>query len=231
MSSRLTANRGRRVKLNLPEGSGLEEVERARAELERLNREQRETDERRRALLTSREEAKQADLELAAKAIRGGKAAPKTRQVDGVDAELAKLEEYAAAIDEALDQVENELVEAVEQLRPQRLSELVQRLADEKARWDERVAGLEAQLDAVNTVASLERWYSTFPGGQHPAFRERSVGHLSMKGTGGDTYTPGAVLAQLRDAFAERVAHDRPPVMPVPDAPKPLTRIPSANAA
>ncbi len=230
MASRLTTSNGRRAKLNLPEGSGLAEVERARAELERLNDELRENDERGRVLLREREEAKQADLTLAARAIRGGKAAPKTRQVDGVDAALAKTEEYSAAVNEAIDQVEDELVTAVEQLRPQRLQELVQRLADEKTRWLELVAGLEAQLDAVNTVAALESWYQTFPG-PYPAFRERSVGHLSMKGTGGDTYTPAAVLRELRSAFDERAAPGRPPVMPIPDAPKPLTKIPSANAA
>jgi hypothetical protein len=226
MSSRLTASNGRRAKLNLPERSGLEEVERGRAELERLNRAQRETEESRRALLTSREEARQADLELAAKAIRGGAKAPKTRQVDAVDGEIAKLEEYAAALNEALDQVENELVESVDQLRPQRLSELVQRLADEKSRWLELIAGLEDQLDAVNGVAALERWYRGFPG--QPTFRAGSIGHLGIRGTGGDTYAPTTVIAALRDAFAERAAPGRAPTMPVPDAPQPLTRIDSA---
>jgi HD-GYP domain-containing protein (c-di-GMP phosphodiesterase class II) len=230
MSSRLTASNGRRAKLNLPERSGLEEVERARAELERLNNELRENDERRRALLQEREEAKQADLTLAARAIRGGKAAPKTRQVDAVDAEIEKTEEYSAALNEALDQVEDELVAAVEQLRPQRLQELVQRLADEKTRWLELVDGLEAQYVAVNTVASLERWYKAFPGS--PAFRAGSFGHLNIRGTGGSTYTPAAVLAELRAAFDERAAPGRPPTMPIPEGgPTPLTKIPSRHAA
>jgi ABC-type transporter Mla subunit MlaD len=227
MTSRLTTSSGRRAKLNLPDGSGLEEVERARAELARLNNELRENDERRRALLQEREEAKQADLTLAAHAIRGGKAAPTKRQVDAVDAELAKLEEYAAALNEALDQVENELVETVEQLRPQRLVELVQRLADEKARWTELVTGLEQQLDAVNSVAALERWYRAFPG--QPTFRAGSIGHLGIRGTGGDAIPPATALAALRDAFDERAASNRPPVMPVPsDGPTPLKKVSSA---
>jgi hypothetical protein len=226
MPSRLTTNRGRRVALNLPAGSGLEEVEKARAELDRLTRERRETDERLRRLMQAREEAAQADLTAAATAIRGGAKAPKTRQVDGVDAELATLAEYAAAVDTALDMTEDELVEVVERLRPERLQELVQRLADEKARWRELVAGLEAQLDAVNTVAALERWYRGFPG--QPTFRAGSIGHLGIRGTGGDAIPPAAALAALRSAFDERAAPGRPPVMPVPDAPKPLKQVPSA---
>jgi hypothetical protein len=230
MASRLTTNSGRRVALNLPAGSGLEEVERARAELERLNRERRETDERRRTLLQAREEAAQTDLAAAARAIRGGAKAPKTRQVDAVDAELGKLGEYGDALETALDQVEDELVEAVEQLRPERLSELEERLADEKARWLELVAGLEAQLGAVNTVASLEAWYAGFPGS--PVFRAGSFGHLNMRGTGGSTYAPAAVLAELAAAFDQPAAPGRPPTMPIPEGgPTPLTKIPSRHAA
>ncbi len=229
MTSRLTTRGGRRVALNLPAGSGLDEIEKARAELERLNRERRETDERRRELLQSREQARQADLSAAARAIRGGKAAPKTRQVDAVDAELAKLEEYAAAVDTALDQCESELVDAVEEKRAQRTQELDERLADEQTRWVELIDVCVEQLAKINTTASLAAWYGGFPGS--PAFRLRSSGHLGMRGTGGDTYPPSAALAALRDAFAERSAPGLAPVMPTPDGPTPLKQVPSRHAA
>jgi hypothetical protein len=231
MPSRLTMPHGRRIALNLPAGSGLEEIEQARAELARLNRERRETDERRRTLLQAREEAAQTDLAAAARAIRGGAKAPKTRQVDTVDAELAKLEEYAAAVDTALDQCESELVDAVEEKREQRTRELGERLSDEQERWVELVDACMEQLAKINTTASLAAWYGGFPG-PYPAFRERSTGHLSMRGTGGSVYAPAAVLAELRAAFAERAAHGGPPVMPVPEGgPTPLTKVPSVHAA
>jgi hypothetical protein len=111
-------------------------------------------------------------------------------------------------------------VETVEQLRPQRLQELVQRLADEQDEWISRIDACMEQLAKINTTASLAAWYRGFPSG-HPAFRAGSFGHLNMRGTGGSEYAPAAVLAELREAFTERAAPTHP-VMPVPDAPKPL---------
>jgi hypothetical protein len=230
MASRLTPRNGRRIALNLPAGSGLEEVERARAELERLNRERRERDERRRTLLQAREDAAQTDLAAAARAIRGGSKAPKTRQVDAVNVELTALEEYAAAVETALDQCESELVAAVEEKREQRVQELKTRLADEQAEWVELIDACVAQLAKINATAAMRAWYGGFPDAAYPAFRPAATGHLNMRGTGGSTYAPAAVLAELREAFTERAAPTHP-VMPVPDAPKPLTRIESANAA
>ncbi|MDP9256410.1 MAG: hypothetical protein M3Q31_07640, partial [Actinomycetota bacterium] len=88
MTSRLAIH-GRRVQLNLPDGSGLEELEKARAEFDRLGKERRETEQRLGGLVTSRAEARTADLSAAALAVRSGKKAPTVRQVDAVDEEIA----------------------------------------------------------------------------------------------------------------------------------------------
>jgi hypothetical protein len=61
---------GRRVKLGLPADSGIDEVERARVELARLDGERTKTWEERKTLVAEREQARQADLDAAAKAIR-----------------------------------------------------------------------------------------------------------------------------------------------------------------
>jgi hypothetical protein len=215
MSSRLRTAGGRRVALNLPSGTGFPEVEKARQELQRLTGERRETAGRHRELVTAREAAKQGDLELAAQAIRGGKAAPKTRAVDAVDAELEKLQEHLAAVDTAIDMCENELVEAVEQQREQRVGELDEQLVQAQARWREQIDALEAQLATINQVGSLRNWYRDFPG-KFPSFRQRSFGHLDLtEGTG----APAAALKALHAAFDP--PEDRR-AMPVPDEPRPL---------
>jgi hypothetical protein len=215
MSSRLTTRSGRRVALNLPEGSGLEEVEAARTELARLNRARRESEERRRVLFNSREEAKQADLAAAGRAVRAGKKEPTTRAVEAVDEEISKLEEHLAAVDEAIDQVERELVEAVEQQREQRVAELDEQFAKELADWREGILERVDQLERINQVGSLRAWYRDFPG-KFPSFRQRSFGHLDLtEGTG----APAAALKALHAAFDP--PEDRR-AMPIPDEPRPL---------
>jgi hypothetical protein len=223
--SRLRTPSGRRVALNLPAGSGLEEIETARAELERLNKERRETQERHRELVAARESAKQSDLELAARAIRGNKAAPKTRAVDAVDADLAKLEEHLAAVDTALDQVEAELIDQVARMRDQRLGELDEQFAKELADWREGILERVDQLERINQVGSLRAWYRDFPG-KFPQFRSRSFGHLEMRN---GTDTPAAALKALHAAFDPP---DDRHVMPIPGGePSPLRSRNAANAA
>ncbi len=199
MTSRLAIH-GRRVQLNLPDGSGLEELEKARAEFDRLGKERRETEQRLGGLVTSRAEARTADLSAAALAVRSGKKAPTVRQVDAVDEEIAKLEEHLAVLGEAADQVGAELIDQVELLREQRVGELDKQLAQAQADWCEQIDAAGALLAKVNELASLRNWFSAFPA--HPSFRVGSFGRLQLRSGGGDTPSPAQALAALRDAFA-----------------------------
>jgi hypothetical protein len=203
---------GRRVKLGLPADSGIDEVERARVELARLDGERTKTWEERKTLVAEREQARQADLDAAAKAIRAAKPEPRTRKVDAVDAKLTKLDRYAEALERAFDGVEGELIAAVEERRPHRLQELDEQLADAQAAWREQIDAAAALLVQINTLASLREWFRTFPG-PFPQF------HLRSFGSG----NPAGALAALRACFDEREASGKPHVMPRPDdGPTPL---------
>ena len=125
MESSLSALAGRRIRLDLPD---FEPITKTKAEYEKITTEIVSAQGSLESLAFRREEARQADTAAFAKALRGGKADPGTPKTDAVDAEIVAAQRRLAALQRALDDVEGELIAAVEQHRAEWLAEVDEQL-------------------------------------------------------------------------------------------------------
>jgi len=125
VESSLSSLAGRRIRLDLPD---FEPIAKTRTEYEKITTEIASAQAMLEQLAAKREEARQADTAAYAKALRGGKNDPGMPRTDAVDEEIVGAQRKLAALQKALDDVEGELIAAVEQHRAEWLAEVDEQL-------------------------------------------------------------------------------------------------------
>jgi len=119
VESSLSSLAGRRIRLDLPD---FEPIEKTKTEYEKITTEIVAAQGLLEQLGAKREAARQADTAAYAKQLRSGKADPGTPKTDAVDAEIVGAQRKLQALQRALDDVEGELIAAVEQHRTEWLA-------------------------------------------------------------------------------------------------------------
>ena len=115
----LSSLAGRRIRLDLPD---FDPITKTKTEYEKLTIEIVAGQGVLEQLGAKREAARQADTAAFAKQLRAGKADPGTPKTDAVDAEIVGAQRKLQALQRALDDVEGELIAAVEQHRTEWLA-------------------------------------------------------------------------------------------------------------
>ncbi len=151
---------GRRIRLDLPEFAP---IVKSKAEYEAITEEIVAGQAVLEQLGAKREAARQADTGAYAKALRAGKPDPGTPKTDRVDAEIVAAQRKLAALQRALDDVEGELISAVEQHRAEWLAEVDEQLKQEHEAKRELISGLAEARAAIVVTSSLRVWLAGFP--------------------------------------------------------------------
>ena len=167
----------RPIRLALPPHSPFPDLDALREELERLEEERKRAGIAIDARVEDRAAAERLDLRDQAQAIRDGKADPGTKRQDKVDKEKVEWEHKFAAIQEAIRQVNDEVVALVEERRED------WKEAAESASSAARETYLEALAQAVTANAAVReanamlRWVSSVPG--HEVLEGTSRPHVA----------------------------------------------------
>ena len=156
----LSSLTGRRIRLDLPD---FEPITKTKAECVKLTTEIAAGQGMIEQLGAKREAARQADTAAYAKQLRAGKPDPGTPKTDAVDAEIVGAQRKLAALVKALDDVEGELIAAVEQHRAEWLAEVEEQLEQEHAAKRQLVSGLAEARAAIVVTSSLRVWLAGFP--------------------------------------------------------------------
>ncbi len=160
VESSLSSLAGRRIRLDLPD---FEPITKTRTEYEKLTSEIAIAQGALEQLGAKREAARQADTAAYAKALRGGKADPGTPKTDAVDAEIVAAQRKLAALVKALDDVEGELIAAIEQHREEWLAEVDETLEQEHTARRQLISELAEARETIVTTSGLRVWLAGFP--------------------------------------------------------------------
>lgn len=160
MESSLSSLAGRRIRLDLP---AFAPITKMRTEYEKITSEISVGQGLLEQLGAKREAARQADTAAYAKQLRAGKPDPGTPKTDRVDAEIVGAQRRLAALQRALDDVEGELVAAVEQHRAEWLAEVDARLEQEHEAKRKLISELATARETIVTTSALRVWLAGFP--------------------------------------------------------------------
>src|SRR5215211_69389 len=134
-------NSGHRLQIQLPRHAPWDELKEAREEYERLMQERRVTNRRLGALMRERDSAINRDRMALAQAIKEGKAEPGDKNVQQVEKEVAACRRRIEAIEIALDDAEQALIDVVDEYRDDWIEETEPTLDEAYAAYADAIEG------------------------------------------------------------------------------------------
>ena len=202
-SSSLSSLAGRRIRLDLPD---FEPITKTKAEYVKLTTEIVSAQGSLEQLGAKREAARLADTSAFAKALRGGKGDPGTPRTAAADGEIMGEQRRLAALQKALDDVEGELIAAVEQHREQWVGEVDEQLVLLLAAKRKLIAELATARETIVVTSSLRVWLAGFP---MKATSVRRGGSPPVAGVLGQNGEP-MPFEQIMQALEEDLKYERP---------------------
>jgi len=159
-SSSLSSLAGRRIRLDLPEFAP---IAKTKAEYEATTEEIVAGQAVLEQLAAKREAARLADTGAYAKALRAGKPDPGAPRTDAADALIVGAQRKLAALQKALDDVEGELIAAVERHRADWLAEVDEQLEQEHEAKRKLISELATARETIVVTSALRVWLAGFP--------------------------------------------------------------------
>jgi DNA repair exonuclease SbcCD ATPase subunit len=197
--------RGSRITLSLPE-TDFAELNEAKTTYEQLLRERKVTEQRLRTLEREREDLVEKERRELAQAIKKGKTLKdQGKREERIEKEVAACKRRLEAIEEALDDAENDLIIVLDGHRDEWIPDVEGSLDEILSEYSEAVEALAEVRARVSSKYTLLRWLRGFPETEQTYNVAPGIALLPrLRAAHGEPYRFDEVLEALREDAQSR---------------------------